>query len=263
MSSRAPLERDVDAVGLTDAVMLIRRGAVDAVLVASGRGDRRVAERTGLEATAVLAKTTDESGIPSVLLSTTRVLEGTPGAGEDAPPSPLTAYAGANAANEGAWLEAGGKSILRITNYFCAPTTAASGQLDLLPWSLVTEALTGRTITVRSGPSLTKEFVGAADLAAGVGILLASDGAPRICATVPGSPFTMNDLCDAVSQGLALAGRSRPMVTFGPDTAAPPRLAAGWLSSHGWKGSLTLEVMAEAIATWVRGSDERSAVRPR
>ena len=49
VSSRAPIRGTSDAIDLAAAVVAISEGRVDAVMSAAGRGDRRAAERTGLE----------------------------------------------------------------------------------------------------------------------------------------------------------------------------------------------------------------------
>jgi nucleoside-diphosphate-sugar epimerase len=251
VSGRAPHADHPGILDLPEAVDAIASRSVDGVLVASGRGDRRPGPRTGQEATEVLGNAACEAGLRSVLVSTTRVLEGTPGAAGDAPSSPATPYAQANADNESTWLDAGGMSVLRITNFFCVPSSSTSPQHQLLPWSLAHEALQDGTISVRSAPGATKEFVDADDVASAIAILISTEHPPRVCATTPGAVFSMRDLVSVVSRGLVRAGHEAPEATFGdltsPDAALPP----GWLASQGWRTRLTDELMADAVAGWL------------
>jgi len=250
-SSRAPLSELPDVLDLHSAADLIKRREVEGVLVASGRGDRRETPRSGLESTAVLAAASSLAGVPSVLLSTTRVMEGTLGAAEDAPSCPVSPYAHANADNEAVWLQAGGRSILRMTNFFCVPSSSASPQNELLPWSLVHEALEKGTISVRSTPVMTKEFVGAGDVASAAATLMSTEHPPRICATTPGAAFSMSDLVSTVSRGFVLAGHAPPQATYGTLTSSAAVLRPGWLASQGWRASLTGQLMAQAVAAWL------------
>jgi nucleoside-diphosphate-sugar epimerase len=251
VSARAPHADHPGILDLTEAVDEIASCSVDGVLVASGRGDRRPGPRTGQEATEVLGNAACEAGLRSVLVSTTRVLEGTPGAAEDAPSCPATPYAQANADNESTWLEAGGMSVLRITNFFCVPSSSTSPQHQLLPWSLAHEALQDGIISVRSAPGMTKEFVDADDVASAVAILMSAADPPRVCATTPGAPFSMSDLVKAVSRGFVLAGRDAPKVAFGDLMSPGATLPPGWLASKGWRARLTGEVVAHALGTWL------------
>ena len=252
LSSRAPLEGEPEAVPLQAGLDAIATHAVDAVVSAAGRGDRRPVDRTGQEVTALLASASAEAGVPSVLLSTTRVLEGWDGdVAEDAEARPRTPYAEANAANETLWLESGGRSVLRITNYICPPSSLGSPQALLLPWSLVTEAVGSGHIGVRSGAGLAKEFVGAEDVARAITLLLTAADAPAACATAPGRVLTMEDLAHATAEAVVRAGGSRPTVSFGPDGPSPAAVLPGWLAARGWAGALTPEALTGMIAEWL------------
>ncbi len=254
VSGRAPLAESPDIASLVASVDLIRSGEIDLVVNCSGRGDRRLGERTGQEATDALAAAVAAEGIPGVLLSTTRVLEGyNADYDEDAPSRALTPYALANAANEDAWLGSAGSRahVVRITNYFAPPGQFDSPQSLLLPWSLVTEALASGQIGIRSGPSLAKEFVSAGDVARAVLVVAASSDAPAVCATVPGSSFTLRELADVVRWAVVAAGHARPGVTFGPDGPAAAACLPGWLAARGWSGALTSDEIGRAITGWV------------
>jgi nucleoside-diphosphate-sugar epimerase len=254
VSARAPLSSYPDAVTFESALAAISGREADLVLNCSGRGDRRASDRSGVDATDYLAAATAAAGIPGVLLSTTRVLEGyTEDFSESAEPRATTPYAKANAENEARWLADGAPAmhVLRITNYFSAPQRPDSPQALLLPWSLVTEALDKGSIGLRSGASLIKEFVSADDVATAVTLLASNSAAPRICATVPGAAFSLQDLAEACLSALRSVGRGGVEVTYGPD--GPPGVAClpGWLATSGWRGQLTEELIAEAIASWL------------
>lgn len=248
VSGRAPLTDEPDVIGFDGAQMLVREHRVDAVINCAGRGDRRASERTGRDATDKLALAVREAELPAVLISTTRVLEGYDADyAEDAPPKPLTSYAEANAENEAAWLSAAGPTahVLRITNYIAQPSSVDSPQASLLPWSLVTEALATGHIGVRSGASLAKEFVGAADVASAAVLILTAPDAPQIVATVPGAVLTMANLVSACQRAFVAAGKPEPTASFGADAPAGPACRPGWLESKGWVcelGEATVEV---------------------
>ena len=242
--------------GFSGQVRQLTPTPVDAVLNCAGRGDRRAGERTGRDATDALADAVQAAGIPSVLISTTRVLEGyDTDHTEDAEPRTRTPYAAANAGNEETWLDRAGTQahVLRITNYFAAPSTGDSPQAQLLPWSLVTEALDTGHIGVRSGASLAKEFVGAADVAGAVVRVLQSNDAPQIVATIPGATLTMADLVTATQRAFVASGRPEPTASFGPDApTTAPTIRPGWLAAHGWHGALTGDQVTDVITNWLR-----------
>jgi nucleoside-diphosphate-sugar epimerase len=256
ISSRAPLTEFPDIFSVADAVSLLELGDADLLVNCAGRGDRRVSERTGVDATRAIVGALSRSGIPGVLLSTTRVLEGTLGsATEDAQPRPTSDYAKANSENERIWLQArsdGGRlSVLRLTNYFAAPIAADSPQSRLLPWSLVDEAVKNGTITMRSGSQLSKDFVSADDVASALELLAGHSHSPALCATAPGLPVTLSELADLTATAVATAGLEAPLVTFGPDGEAVSHLGAGWLSSQGWTCTLTPQVMVSVMLEWI------------
>jgi nucleoside-diphosphate-sugar epimerase len=254
VSSRAPLADAPEAVGLDAAVELIRGGEVGAVVNAAGRGDRRPVDRTGLDAAGQLGPACADVGVPAVLLSTTRVLEGHDvDYREDAPPYPVTDYARANANSEQEWLRVGGPRacVLRITNYFCQPSSPESPQSLLLPWSLVTEAMRSGRIGVRSGPSTSREFVSATDVAQAVRVLFDTPPPSRVCATNPGLPVTLSDLTGAVQGAFAALGRAVPSTSFGVDTGSAPSCQPGWLADLGCAGQLTLADVQKSIEDWM------------
>jgi nucleoside-diphosphate-sugar epimerase len=252
LSSRAPIAARPEVVTLQGGLELVAQRDVDAVVSAAGRGDRRSVERTGLESTALLAAAAKRAALPSVLLSTTRVLEGWDGdVADDAEARPRTPYAEANAANEALWLESGGRSALRITNYICPPSSPTSPQTQLLPWSLVTEALETHRIGVRSGAGLAKEFVDGGDVARALTLLLGDPDAPSVCATAPGTVLTMRDLALASSDAIVQAGGTRPEMSFGPEGPSPAAVVPGWLAERGWSGALTAEALERLIREWI------------
>ncbi|MBI1352131.1 MAG: NAD-dependent epimerase/dehydratase family protein [Actinomycetales bacterium] len=259
VSSRAPALERPGVVGLDDACALVAGGGIDGVVNASGRGDRRVVERTGHAVAGRLAEAASASGTPSLLLSTTRVLEGHGSdADEAADPEPRTPYAQANADNEARWQDSGGSSIVRIVNYLCLPSAADSPQAGLLPWSLVSEALDEQRITVRATPSTEKEFVDAADVASAVELVLAAADRPAVCATVPGVIFTMRDLAERAAAAVTAVAGHEVAVTFGAEASTRPVVQEGWLAAHGWSARLSPERLAGAIRAWVETQDAKA-----
>jgi nucleoside-diphosphate-sugar epimerase len=252
VSSRAPIDDRPAVLTLARAAELITDGSIDLVVNCGGRGDRRAIERSGMDGVDALPAACWEAGIPGILISTTRVLEGYDhDYSEDTAPDPRTDYATANAAHEEAWLTAGGSNVVRITNYFAAPQALDSPQSRLLPWSLVTEGLAAGRIGIRSGPSLVKEFVAARDVATAILTVADDPSAPVVCATVPGVPLTLRELADCCCTAFAETGRSRPDVAFGPDGPVGPACRPGWLATRGWMGSLTATRMEQEIAAWM------------
>lgn len=257
VSSRAGRD-EVSAIGLGAAVEHVRCGCVDAVLSAAGRGDRRMSERTGQESTPALAHAAELTGIPAVLLSTTRVLEGLSGdIEEDAHAACSTPYAQANADNEAAWLEAAPTygSIVRITNYFCEPKLADSPQSLLLPWSLVIEAVRTEAVEVRSAASTSRDFVSADDVARAVLAVAESPASVRVCATAPSLTVSLADLAECTAAALADAGMPRPTISFGRVVGPVSTFRPGWLRQHGWSSSLSLDEMQRAITSWLSRVD--------
>ena len=254
VSSRAPLAEDLSAVDLATGISLIGAGRIDGVINCAGRGDRRDSERTGRELTESLRDATTDGEIPGVLISTTRVLEGHSGSwSDDLAPHATTPYAEANALNETIWLATNGSGlrVLRITNYFAPPAGPDSPQALLLPWSLVTEALAEGTITMRSGPSPVKEFVGASGVAQAAVELLSAPLGPRTCATAPGLPLSLRELADCCAGAVVDSGRKRPRLSFGPDSPPGPGTVPGYLASTGWSCDLTAVQMRDTMASWI------------
>lgn len=236
------------------AASLVGGGTIDLIVNAAGRGDRRPGSRTGHDATSALGPAAQTTGIPAVLISTTRVLEGarsSPREGDT--PSPTTDYGRANAANEAAWLDVAGATgrVLRIANYFCAPSTRVAPQAELLPWSLVTEALDSGRIVVRSGPGTVREFVSAVDVAAAVE-LLAGDRPPGgIAATVPATVLRLDELVQATCLAFADVGRPTPTSSFGTQEPAQPACRGTWLAERGWSATVDAPSIRACIGDWL------------
>jgi nucleoside-diphosphate-sugar epimerase len=248
----------VGALGTKEAVAEIAQGGVEVVLSAAGRGDRRATDRTGQESTSPLAAAAERHGLPAVLLSTTRVLEGLPGDfAEDAAPACSTPYAQANADNEALWLQSAPAmgAIVRITNYFCEPRLRDSPQSLLLPWSLVTEAVATGAVVVRSSATTSREFVSADDVARAVLAVVENAPPARACATAPGLTVSLADLMDCASEALECSGLGRPAVTFGDGLSPAATCRPGWLHEHGWSSALTLGEMTRAITSWLARVD--------
>lgn len=241
-----PVSSRISLVGppvlsLSQASDLIHDNEVDCLVIASSRGDHRGAAVSGANTCEALTPAVSATGLPSVLLSTLRVLEGhTEATHEDAPALPTSDYAQDNARNEEVWLKESGPSgsVLRIANYFCVPQGVNSPQNKLLPWSLMTEAVNSGAITVRSGPRTSREFVSPRDVGQAI-LLLATERPPsRICATLPGHLTNMGDLVSDVKEAFSMAGQPAPVARFGIKDAIPTQVSASWLASHGWKSTL-------------------------
>lgn len=243
------------AVSHAEALDLVTSGSVDLVVSASGPGDRREVDRTGLQAVRALESAGPTSKIPAILISTTRVLEGHPGkAKETDVGAATTRYASANLANENAWLELSSFSprVLRLTNFFAEPRTQSSGQTSLLPWSLVTDALETGRIVVRSDPSVSREFVDAQSIAAAIEAMIANvDQCPSRIATAPGTTLSLSALCDCIEQAFTRNSLNPPEVTFGTEMQAPARVEARWLTSMGWSCTLTPASVTDTISSYL------------
>jgi|GEM_PF-1045561 len=239
-------------LSLSQASDLIHHGEVDLLVIASSRGDHRGVAVSGTNTCEALTPAVSATGLPSVLLSTLRVLEGhTEATSEDAPASPTSDYARANALNEEIWLkdsEPSG-SVLRIANYFCVPQGVNSPQNKLLPWSLMTEAVESGSITVRSGPRTSREFVSPSDVGQAL-LLLATDSPPsRICATLPGHVANMGDLVLDVKEAFSITGRPDPAASFGIEDVIPTQVSASWLAARGWTSTLDRAQIVRGITS--------------
>ena len=247
-SARAPLP-DLPVVVQVSALDL---SGVDLVVNAGGRGDRRSQERTGIDSARLVAKACASADVMAVLLSTTRVLEGAGGDVDgDAPTQPISNYGRANAHLENLWLEQPGTHVLRLANVLCAPQTMTSPQVELLPWSLVTEALHSGTITVRSGPSTTREFVDAADMVSALEIMTRAIPPPRIVATLPGVRLSLAQLVEIVGLALIQAGHPAPTRSFGTDGPPATAVRPGWLAQQGWITHVGADVVTRMITDWL------------
>jgi nucleoside-diphosphate-sugar epimerase len=247
-------DSDLATLDYAQAEALLGEGTFDLVVNAAGRGDRRPGARTGQDATSALGPAVRATGVPAVLVSTTRVLEGAHSSPQEGdPPSPTTEYGRANAANEAAWLDETGPAgrVLRMANYFCAPSTRVAPQAELLPWSLVTEALETGGIVVRSGPGTTREFVSARDVAAAVEVLAGERPASGIAATVPATVLRLEDLVQATCLAFNDVGRPTPTWSFGTHEPAQPVCRGTWLAERGWHATVDAPSIRACITGWL------------
>ena len=263
VSSR--IQSDSTVISTSDALDLVRFGSVELLIHAAGPGDHRTDRSSWESVTSSFAAALADSyargsGVRGVLLSTVRVLEGyETDFLESSPAVTRTAYAQNNARNEALWIEAGGPSalVLRLANFFSSPSSLDSPQAALLPWSLVTEALSTGALGIRSGANFTKEFISGPDIATAV-LCIASASAsasasavPSVVATVPGLSVSMGDFAGVVQRAFARAELPVPDVSFGPDSAVAPQCASGWLAQSGWKVGLSLSAIEDAVAMWI------------
>ena len=261
VSSRADVA-DSTVLSLDAAVRIVASGAPDLVVHAGGRGDKRTGERDALHTSRLIGQACEEGDIRGVLISTVRVLEDSltsvPGS---AVPECHSDYARANAANEEEWLEAAPTQgyVVRLANYFCAPSSFDSPQTQLLPWSLVTEAVASGRINVRSAPTVVREFVSAEDAAVAICSVASASDPARISSTTPGHSLDLRQLTDLVGDAFEMTGRMRPDVTFGEDASSGPTLQSDWLAAQGWSCTVTDEKVTDVVASWL--SEHHSKAR--
>ena len=257
VSSR--IQSDSTVISTSDALDLVRFGSVELLIHAAGPGDHRTDRSSWESVTSSFAAALADSyargsGVRGVLLSTVRVLEGyETDFLESSPAIARTIYAQNNARNEALWLEAGGPSavVLRLANFFSSPSSLDSPQAALLPWSLVTEALSTGAVGIRSGANFTKEFISGLDIATAVLCIASASAVPSVVATVPGLSVSMGDFAGVVQRAFARAELPVPDVSFGPDSAVAPRCASGWLAQSGWTVGLSLSAIEDAVAMWI------------
>ena len=251
VSSRAPVRGAPDVLGLPDVGSLVSTGAVDALVQAGGPGDHRARQGDVHQWTSELLEVCAE--LPSVLISTTRVLEGyqqTPpesGAGK-----PSTAYGQVNTDHEQMWLTYPNTRILRMVNYFCSPARVDSPQAQLLPWSLLVEGWRTGRISVRSADRTVREFIDAADASLAIEALLGETPNDRIAVATPGLVASLKELGEASIQVCNEEGRPGVVASFGSESSgAPWQLSPGWLSQRGWASELTLDSMVTEMSRWL------------
>lgn len=253
VSSRAG-SSTVDAHSLEDAADLVASGDIDLVVNAAGRGDKRMVSREPALVSSAIGEVCERAGVRGVLISTVRVLEdSTEAVAGSAPAQCHSDYACANAENEEEWLAAAPAfgHVLRLANYFCAPMGVDSPQTQLLPWSLVTEALADGHIIVRSAPTVAREFVSEGDVAQALVTIAQAESPARLSATVPGLLLTLEQLTGCVSEAFEARGFPRPEVSFGSDTASGPTLLPDWLAGAGWVSTLTAGEVVDAVGGWL------------
>lgn len=251
VSARAPIAAEPDVLGLSTVSNLVSAGSVDALVHAGGPGDHRTGRDEVHQWTSQLLAAC--ANIPSVLISTTRVLEGYRKApSESADGKPSTAYGQANTDHEQLWLTHPNARILRMVNFFCPPATSTSPQSNLLPWSLLLEGWQSGCITVRSSGSTVREFIDAADASHAAEALINDTPDDRVVVATPGLVATLEELGQASIRACWAVGRSEVTATFGEESSgAPWQLSPGWLTQHGWSSELTLDRMTQEMSRWL------------
>jgi len=177
--------------------------------------------------------------------------------GESDPVKPVSRYALANVAHEEAWLAAGGDfaRVLRLTNYFAQPTSRASPQSQLLPWSLLTELWEKGSLEVRSAPSVVKEFVSAEGVAAAATVLaLAGASAPVVCTSTPGFTGSLKTLVQACRTVVRSLGKPEPQVNFGDEASVVALCQIGFLAGQGWAEPLNQQRLREELTLWAQNN---------
>ena len=251
VSSRAPMSGHPDVLGLGEMRTLVQTDAVDAIVNAGGPGDHRSRVESVSDWSQQLLNAC--RGLPAILISTTRVLEGFQDRpSEDASGRPLTPYGRANTQHEQLWLKAPNGRVLRLVNFFCSPTSVDSPQARLLPWSLLLEGWQTGHIGVRSRDDTSKEFVDSDDVARAIEAVVAFEPSCRTIVAGPGAVVTLRDLGEASISACARAGLLEVQASFGTESPNSSwSMAPGFLADHGWTSELTLERMTQEMTQWL------------
>ena len=241
-------------LSVDSAIEAVRGNGFDFVVNAGGRGDKRAEARNPRPVTRLLGEACERSRVRGALISTVRVLEDAQDTVTgSAEPRCHSEYALANEHNEAEWIRAAPTQghVLRLANFLCAPSQVDSPQVQLLPWSLVTEALLTGAIKVRSTSAVSREFVGPDDVARALIAVGRADAPPQVVSTIPGLRLTLEQLTNAVSDALEASGALRPTVSFGEETSTGPVLVGDWLSRNGWSALITPSEVSSIIAQWL------------
>lgn len=255
LTSRAELVGRGGLKSVDEGLALLTNGHLEALVNASGPGDRRDAGREVLPASERLAAAAGAAGVPAVLISTLRVCEGFDGPlADDAPAMPTSPYGRSNLEHESVWLEYPTALVLRMANYFCEPLERDSPQSHLLPWSLLLEGWETGHIGVRSSPQATKAFVSDADVVTALEVVMSgqvNELFGHCLATVPGVSFTMEELT-GVSRAVLRDVNLTCSASFGPsDETVILSSRQGWLARQGWRASVASNEMHERMRSWL------------
>lgn len=251
VSSRAPLASHPGVIGLESVGQLVGDGAIDLVVNAAGPGDHRPGRGEAMEWSSRLLNLVAD--VPSVLISSTRVLEGCTGlVAETVAACPTSDYARANAANESAWLQSPRGSVLRLVNFFGRPASPDAPQTRLLPWSLLIEGWERGQIAVRAEEQTSKEFVDARDVAAALEVIAFSPPVDKLAVAGPGLPLSLGQLAEASRLAIEAVNGGHVAVTFGGEQShGGVRVEANWLTDHGWTSALSIERVTEQMVAWL------------
>lgn len=251
--------------GVVDVRLLpdmLSMGDVDAVVYASGPGDHRKDREWQSTLRNTLAGLS-AAPVPSILLSTIRVMEGaTTDFVDDAPVAPSTQYGRANALCEALWLESAPshRSVLRLANVFARPVHRHSPQAQLLPWSLIEEVRQTSQLHVRSGAGAVKSFVDPSDIARGL-LLMLKSGSPTITTTAPAFEVTLGELSAMVVRAFREVAQKEVHLSFGADEPEKPRCSESWLAGQGWRSGLGLDIIDHEIRGWIQDLGRSSSSR--
>jgi nucleoside-diphosphate-sugar epimerase len=239
--------RELESLG-----SLLASGQVEAVVHAGGPGDHR-GDRDWQSTMARTLAVLESSDIPSVLLSTIRVMESASADfADEAVAQPGTPYGQANAECEDMWLDGRtvNRSVLRLANVFARPTRPNSPQERLLPWSLLEEIRKTSCLHIRSGGNAVKSFVGPADIAHAL-LLMLTGNAPAITTTAPAFTTTLGELSMLAAHVFEEVSGHSVDVSFGVNTPERPMCRTSWLTEHGWKTSLQTSDIESEIRSWI------------
>ena len=254
VSSR-PMMAQHGFMSIDDAARLVCTNKASLVVNASGPGDIRGSNHAWISRASAVAEACQASKTPSVLISTTRVMEGyEQDYEENDPPRPRTEYGRGNALSEAFWLEHAGDraTVIRATNVFLEPSHRDSPQTRLLPWSLVLEGVERGEIVIRSSRSSIKYFISIADLCSAIEIVHQTQPIPRVVVTTPAISLTLSQLTDIAQRAIQNTLGWDISTRFGSDEAKARRCESGWLSEHHWESKLDPCLVQAGMESWLK-----------
>ena len=259
VSSR-PIMAQQGFLSIDDAAGIICAKKVSLVVNASGPGDIRGSNDAWISRASAVAQACRASRTPSVLISTTRVMEGyEQDYEENDPPQPRTEYGRGNALSEALWLEHAGDqaTVIRATNVFLEPSYRDSPQTRLLPWSLVLEGVERGEIVIRSSRSSIKYFISIADLCSAIETVHQTQQNPRVVVTTPAISLTLSQLTDIAQRAIQNTLGWDISARFGIDETRALRCESGWLHEHQWESKLDPCLLQARMESWLKMTLER------
>lgn len=263
--SRRRVSREEGVVSVTTALSMVASGRCDLIINAATRGSVSTDPEPEVSLCRRIAFAAAMSETPTILISSTRVLEGYSEAVDEAAKCrPATRYAKTNALCEYAWLKVPNQraTILRATNLFFSPTSRWSSQNSLLPWSVLREAVGLPSLVFNSGPESTRTFISIADLVDAILRIATSPPESRICCSLPGLTINLRRLSYLIGTALAATtGTENTNVQFGEGASHPADIRASWLSTQGWTSRLGYEEITREMIKWLDCANGRQLTK--